>query len=734
MKRQIIFIWLMLAIFPSSGTVRAQERGVDPSYQTAPTVTGGTSTGLFQTFSTRTLLRGQYNIGFFWHNYDRDPGDLDINRIPVNVAYGLTDRLEVFLNINIFQQVTTRQPFLLSGSVFNQRRILEGGPSADPFVAFGPPQPGAGSGSTAFFPRTGNRTGSILPPVGALAGPINGVFFVPFDTAGYYNEFPFFPFADASGPRMSSNGLGDLTLGFKLSVTDPEDPFSVGVAALFKIPSARNFDALADGRGAGAVDAGPVLIFSEQLYGSRLRFHQNIGYLFTGAVKRSGVQILDRRDELHLDTGVEIAPWNEVVYIAELNSTVYVAGGTPNLNPVNPMDLRLGARFYLFDGRFHIGGAWQMFLNNADRREMFTIEPITRNVRRVIIEPDEANGFVFHIGFGKRPPRIPPPPPNRPPTVNLEADKTEVVDGEPVQLFARAMDPDNDILIYTWTTSAGQLAGAGPHMTLKTTGINPTVGAPPVDVTVSVTVDDGRGGYDTATRTIRVKSPPPPPPPPNRPPVIESINYEVVGTPHVEGQITDGEIVRIWAIARDPDGDPLTYRWTASAGRLQGTGQEVTLDTTNITAGPGAPPVTVTIHLTVDDGRGGTDEGSTTLTVHSIEKPKPERVAKDLIFRQASSRVNNVHKAILDDVALRLEQDPTAILVIDGHQDASEPPNLSRRRAENVKRYLVREKGIDPDRIVVRFFGARRPHPSGKRELNRRVELWIVPSGAELPQ
>jgi len=160
----------------------------------------------------------------------------------------------------------------------------------------------------------------------------------------------------------------------------------------------------------------------------------------------------------------------------------------------------------------------------------------------------------------------------------------------------------------------------------------------------------------------------------------------------------------------------------------------VTLDTTGVTAGLGAPPVNITIRLTVEDGRGGTDSETRTLTVHSVKKPEAERLSLNLEFPHRSARVNNVHKAILDDVALRLRQEPTAVVIVDGHADKGEPANVSRRRAENAKNYLVREKGIDPNRIVVRSFGADRPHPSGERARNRRVELWFVPAGAEMPK
>jgi outer membrane protein OmpA-like peptidoglycan-associated protein len=251
-------------------------------------------------------------------------------------------------------------------------------------------------------------------------------------------------------------------------------------------------------------------------------------------------------------------------------------------------------------------------------------------------------------------------------------------------------------------------------------------------VKVSVTVDDGRGCADSATKTINVNSPQPPP---NVDPTVTfgSESCLVVGQPQIEGQVTDGERIRVIARANDPNGDDLTYEWQTSAGRLIGSGPEVTIDTTNVTAGPGTEPIDIVITVRVSDGRGGSAAASTTCRVSSVTKPAPIRL-DDLMFSANSARVDNVHKAMLDDVALRLQQDPTTILVVDGHQDQAERANLSRQRAENVKRYLESEKGIDPNRIVVREFGASRPDPSGDPKRNRRVELWLIPRGADMPQ
>jgi OOP family OmpA-OmpF porin len=121
------------------------------------------------------------------------------------------------------------------------------------------------------------------------------------------------------------------------------------------------------------------------------------------------------------------------------------------------------------------------------------------------------------------------------------------------------------------------------------------------------------------------------------------------------------------------------------------------------------------------------------VTVNSLKKPEAIKVG-DLLFPVNGARIDNQHKAILDDVATRLVQDPRARLFIDGHADRGERRGISRQRAENAKAYLVTNRRIDANRITVRDFGTTRPDPSGDRKLNRRVELWIVPEGADVPR
>jgi outer membrane protein OmpA-like peptidoglycan-associated protein len=99
----------------------------------------------------------------------------------------------------------------------------------------------------------------------------------------------------------------------------------------------------------------------------------------------------------------------------------------------------------------------------------------------------------------------------------------------------------------------------------------------------------------------------PPPPPPNHPPTVT-----VTANPTKVFAGSNDPIV-LQAQAADPDNDPLTYKWTATGGAVEGSGAEARWNST------GVQPGKYTITATVDDGKGGTANSSADVTVE--EKP-----------------------------------------------------------------------------------------------------------------
>ena len=84
--------------------------------------------------------------------------------------------------------------------------------------------------------------------------------------------------------------------------------------------------------------------------------------------------------------------------------------------------------------------------------------------------------------------------------------------------------------------------------------------------------------------------------------------------------------------------------------------------------------------------------------------PPPEPPKETVTFDREKFAVNNIAKAQLDDVALKLREMPRANAVVTGYADGGKGASaekLAKKRAENVKRYLVERHKIDAGRISV---------------------------------
>ncbi len=711
-------------------------------HMTAPTVYGGT--GLFNTYSTRTLDKNEFTIGAFWNNYDRQPGDIDITQVPINFTMGLTNSWEFWVNWNTWQQTTVRQPYLLSGTGYNA--VEQYGRSAYDF--FGPPFGGT-NGGAAYFPGTGALGGGILPVLGQFGNAVipPGIVIVePFgqpngavglgpaivtDRPSFYPDLPFvgqvdfFGFDDFGrpvfGPRESGNGTGDISAGTKVEVIDPDEHphFSVAVGGSISIPSARNRNALARGRTSGEVDWGPFVALGHEFYDRKFRMYENVSYTITGDPNVGDVKTLDRPNKLGLDWGVSYAINKHAEIIGETNYTAFVGGQTPNLNQRNPWDLELGARFFAYNGKLSYGGAYRRLLNGRGDTTLpvlnftgFTYVPAPTvlaipvyNYVDQTFPTGDKNGFVAYVGFGTRNDCVPPPPPNMPPVCSgVTAANADVYINDSVALMANASDPDGDVLTYTWTSTGGRIVGSGANVTFDATG------AAEGSYTVTAQVSDGFGHTVDCSTTVNVKK---------RPNVCPSVSLSASST-----SVMEGDSVTFTASASDPDNgpSPLTYEWNSSEGSLRrNSDSEVSLDT----AGLGDKSITVSV-TTGDGDPNCVRTERVTVTVNK-KQIAPIQTVTPCSFKRNNARVDNACKQILDDVAVRMQSDPTLQLVIDGHSDTGERAGIALKRAENTRDYLVNEKGIDKNRIMVRSFDDK--CSKGDATANRRVEINLVPEG-----
>ncbi len=296
-----------------------------------------------------------------------------------------------------------------------------------------------------------------------------------------------------------------------------------------------------------------------------------------------------------------------------------------------------------------------------------------------------------------------------PPTVACAVSPNEVYPGDPLNV---TVTPSNfnpkRTVTYSYNTNGGKVTGTGATTTVD------TASAQPGSYTVNATATDGKMKIPaTCSASYTVKAYP-------APTVSCSANPTEIDAGGTSTINANGSTIK----------GNLKYTYSASAGTVQGEGPNATLNA----AGAQPGPITVTCNVT--DDRGQTASGTTTVTVRAPvappAPPPPPQSSKvnEIAFTKAySSRVDNTAKAILDDVALRLQREPDSKLVVVGETDPKETSrtrsrNLAAMRANNTKAYLVNEKGIDASRIETRTDGTN----------GMKSELWIVPNGATFNQ
>lgn len=258
----------------------------------------------------------------------------------------------------------------------------------------------------------------------------------------------------------------------------------------------------------------------------------------------------------------------------------------------------------------------------------------------------------------------------------------------------------------------------GRYVGIKVDDIDESEGN--VEATLGLGLTFGGGGHAEAPEVTEA------PPPSNQAPTVTCAAER--------SEILPGESVNITATANDPEGDPLTYVWSTTAGRVSGNAASATLDFTGATA-----PTSATITVRVSDSHGNT--ASSDCGVRLIEPAKPAEAVSCLAggFPRNLARITNVDKACLDDVAQRLKGDPRATVVVIGHADSRESSaqRISQQRANAVRDYLAQERSIETSRITVRSAAATKPLDTGAdtdaQARNRRVEVWFVPEGAKTP-
>ncbi len=272
--------------------------------------------------------------------------------------------------------------------------------------------------------------------------------------------------------------------------------------------------------------------------------------------------------------------------------------------------------------------------------------------------------------------------------MSCSADRAEINPGEPVTVVSQYLGFDvKKPITYNWQSTAGRIAGngAGESITIDTTGLAPGG----YKVVGTITQGHGHGTLTASCNTgFNIRSP--------EPPTVSCIAVPSSIPPEGTSTVT--------ASGTSPQNRTLSYTFsTGTLGRIPSTG-----NVTTVTAhGPGD----LVINCNVVDDQGRTATATAIINVIASQAAAamaPLPLQRDMCTvgferdRRRPARVDNEAKACLDDIALAMQREQDATLVVLGNHANNESASLAAERAVNVKQYLTAEKGIDPARVQVR--------------------------------
>ena len=291
-------------------------------------------------------------------------------------------------------------------------------------------------------------------------------------------------------------------------------------------------------------------------------------------------------------------------------------------------------------------------------------------------------------------------------------------DGSIPPSVSRISSPVNASIGVTWQAPGGFFAGAGINWRLNLDGRDDFSG-------FESEGGDGLGfqlrlGYHPG---VRVYVPPPPPPPPTAPPPPQ--NRPPTVTARCEPCTVEvGRTSTVTADATDPDGDRLTYKWSAPAGTFASPGDRQTPWTAPQQEGP------VQLTVQVDDGKGG--QASANVTIQVVRPAVKEFVFEDVHFDFDRYSLRPEATRALDEAIKTMQENPDLRIEIEGHtcNIGTSEYNLAlgERRANAVREYLT-SRGVGVGRLNAVSYGEERPKHDNAREetrrLNRRAALVV---------
>jgi len=628
-------------------------------------------------------------------------------------------------------------------------------------VSLGPPRAGGGDSSSADnFPGVGSIYGGILPGIVLSTQTLAGGATRPLVYTAAPSYLPDAPFINRLEGESS---FSTYTVGAKWRFNGPEDSWGVGIVPFYRFyadqaDTTGGFNMLQRGSspgggsgnpfsGTGRGDLGVTMFFDSRL-ARWVNLSLNVGYIFNSSVRAEiggeEVELLDRPDEFHYQVGLDFPVNKYFQPILEFKQTRYTGGRTPNAFQNNPMDGIAGIR--VFPARWiGFSAAYRHHFNQQDQDAIediqfsqnvipsITVLNSVNSVTGVVVgspvtssgpifpafrPSSDPHGFIFQFFAGHRHARGNPPIVNVPANVTaVDLDRTTITlpcvppqvsrsggcadSTQTVGVRTTAVDPEGDVLTYSYTVSGGRITGSGANVGWDVSGLRPGT------YTITSAVDDGCGfcGTPKTTQITVVECPDCYTP---APPCSCPDSFGVTASPQ---QAAPGDTITFTANVTGGTQSNVTYNWSVSAGSIsEGQGTPVIRVST---AGLENTSVTATVEI------GGlcdicTDRSrSETASVAGIPRPRlVDEVTGVINLDDLRNRVDNF--------ITQLQSEPTSTGVIINYGTDKE---VARREADIRKQLTFRNLPADRVRFV-----------RGGTDPGIRTRFFIVPAGAADPE
>jgi hypothetical protein len=183
----------------------------------------------------------------------------------------------------------------------------------------------------------------------------------------------------------------------------------------------------------------------------------------------------------------------------------------------------------------------------------------------------------------------------------LNPVQSQTLPGGTVAIESSVINPGKGPLTYKWSASGGGFGGSGQNNIWQAPS---QVGV----YEITLTVEDGKGGYAQSRTSITVSS--------NRAPAITSLSASPVN-------VTPGGSTVVTCVANDPDGDSVRYSWSCGDGSISGEGNRISWISPNKNGD-------ISVTCTVSDGKGAESKQTILVNVSpssneiTIKQVRPE--------------------------------------------------------------------------------------------------------------